>query len=365
VQDPEIVVTLVAHYLQALRMQMLAKRMGALFGGRAPHYRSIVVGGVTKLPTAEEVAQFRDMLGQLTAFVNDVYLADVAALASGPLLPLAKSALGVGHGNFLAYGAFDSCEQGEPLFGGGVIRSLDPANIVTEGLVECLITESVKHAWYEQTGALHPSVGETRVDLAAPGAYSFCKAPRYQQDAFEVGPLARMLIRKEPRLMCLLEQGVQPGTVARHAARAFETTILCNAMTGWLDTLQQAMGEPCFRIHDGDHWEPPQSGHGVGLYDAPRGALGHWVELECGKTKRYQMVVPTTWNASPRDDNGVRGPYEQALLGCPVPDEANPINVVRTIRSFDPCLGCAVHVIHRDSDRLHRFVVDPMMGAWV
>lgn len=362
--DPETVTTLVSHYLQALRMQMLAKRMGAIFGGRAPHYQSIVVGGVTKLPTKQDIDQFRALLVELTSFVNDVYVGDVTSLGTGLLLPLATSDFGVGHGHFLAYGAFDETDGGDPLFEGGVLTDTDASDPVAQPLDVSLITESVKHAWYKQTGPLHPSVGETDADPDAVDGYSFCKAPRYDSRPYEVGPLARMLIRREPRLMSLIGQGVQPGTVARHAARAFETTILCEAMARWLDELEAMMGQSGFRIHDTDHWEPPESGSGVGMYDAPRGALGHWITIENSKIARYQAVVPTTWNASPRDEAGVRGPYEQSLIGCPVPDEDNPINVVRTIRSFDPCLGCAVHVIDgRGVDR-RRLVIDPVMGTW-
>ena len=308
VTDPEGATTLVAHYLDALRMQMLAKRMGAIFGGRAPHYQSIVVGGVTKLPDADEVAHFRSLLDQLTSFVNDVYVPDVEALATGPLLPLATSGFGAGHGRFLAYGAFPESEDGDPLFTGGIVSNVDSGDIAVEPLDVSRITESVKHAWYQQTGPLHPSVGETNADPDASGGYSFCKAPRYDGKPYEVGPLARMLIRSEPRLMSLLPQGVRPGTVARHAARAYETTIICEAMARWLGELESALGTSGFRIHDTDHWDPPESGTGVGLYDAPRGALGHWIEIAGSKIARYQMVVPTTWNASPRDENDVPGP---------------------------------------------------------
>ena len=165
--------------------------------------------------------------------------------------------------------------------------------------------------------------------------------------------------------MSLVEQGVQPGAVARHAARAFETSLICDAMADWLGELEAAMAEPGFRIHDTDHWEPPVSGQGVGLYDAPRGALGHWISIADSVIENYQAVVPTTWLASPRDDNDVRGQYEESLIGCPVPDESNPINVVRIVRSFDPCLGCAVHLIDGSTHRpMARFVVDPIMGRW-
>ena len=365
VSDPETVTTLVSHYLTALRMQMLAKRMGAIFGGRAPHYQSIVVGGVTKLPTTAEISQFRELLTELTAFVKNVYVDDVTSLGTGHLFDLAISDFGVGHQNYLAYGAFDESDGGDPLLPGGVITGLNPANINVAALDTAEITESVRHSWYEQTGPLHPSVGQSAPNLDVAGAYSFCKAPRYGGQAFEVGPLSRMLILQEPRLMALVEAGVQPGAVARHAARAFETSLICDAMSDWLDELEAAMAGPSFRVHDTDHWEPPITGQGMGLYDAPRGALGHWISIADSVIESYQMVVPTTWLASPRDDNDMRGQYEESLIGCPVPDESNPINVVRIVRSFDPCLGCAVHLIDASTHRpMRRLIVDPVMGRW-
>jgi hydrogenase large subunit len=364
VDDPDGAVTLVAHYLDALRMQMLAKRMGAILGGRAPHYQSIVVGGVTKLPDAAEVAQFRALLKQISSFVHDVYVEDAAALATGRLWPLATSDFGVGHPSFLAYGSFDQTDSGSPLLEGGVIAGLDPKNIVVAPLSQGKITESVKHSWYKQTAPLHPSVGETDVDPDAAGGYSFCKAPRYDGKPHEVGPLARMLILGEKRLLELVAKGAKPGAVARHAARAYETSLVCDAMATWLDELEAEMAKPGFKIHDTAHWDPPATGQGKGFYDAPRGALGHWISIKNHRIERYQAVVPSTWNASPRDENDVRGPYEEALVGCPVPDEKNPINVARIIRSFDPCLGCAVHLVDPEERELGRFVIDPTMGRW-
>ena len=135
-------------------------------------------------------------------------------------------------------------------------------------------------------------------------------------------------------------------------------------MSTWLDELEAAMAKPDFKIHDTDHWEPPATGQGHGFYDAPRGALGHWLSIKDSTIERYQIVVPSTWNASPRDEQGLRGPYEESLIGCPVPDEQNPINVVRIIRSFDPCLGCAVHLIDSRTNEIRNFCVDPTMGRW-
>jgi len=361
VADPEVVTTLVSHYLGALQAQITCKKMGALFGGRAPHYQSIVVGGVTQLPTKEQTVQFRKWLDEAVAFTRDIYAADVVAVGTGPLFPLATAGFGCGHKNYLACGSFDQRNGGEPLLTPGVIIR-DLGNVMP--FDEKKVTESVKHAWYKQAEPVHPSKGEQEVDLDAKDAYSFVKAPRYDGKPMEVGPLARMLVMKNPALMSLVAKGAKPGVVARHASRAFEVLMIADAMYKWLDELEATMGGADFRIHDTDHWAVPDKGEGAGFYDAPRGALGHWVTIEGGKTKRYQAVVPSTWNASPRDEGGVRGQYEESLIGIPVPDVNNPINVVRVIRSFDPCLACAIHMIDPHSNELKKFVVDPVTGTW-
>ncbi len=360
ISDPETVTTLVKHYLDALKMQMLCKKLGAIFGGRAPHYQNMVVGGVTQLPTREKMTEFRELYKQCADFVKNVYLKDVLAVGTGPLFPLAKSGFGKGHVNYMAYGAFDQKNGGDPLFTPGVIlgdltkiHKFDPTKI----------TESVKNSWYKEAKPTHPYQGEQEVDRDKTGAYSFVKSPRYDGAPLEVGPLARMLIMQNPTLMELVGKGAQPGVVARHASRAIECLIVAEAMEKWIDELDAMIGKPGLKIHDTDHWDVPDSGKGAGFYDAPRGALGHWIVIENGKTKRYQAVVPSTWNASPRDEKGVRGQYEESLIGIPVPDPDNPLNIVRVIRSFDPCLACAIHMIDPNSNELKKFAIDPMMGS--
>jgi len=221
-----------------------------------------------------------------------------------------------------------------------------------------MITESVKYAWYKANKPVHPYNGEQIFDLDKKDAYSFIKAPRYQGNPMEVGPLARMIIAKTPALFDLIKQGVKPGAVARHAARAIETKLIIDAAYGWLDQLQTEMTKPGFKIQDTDHWDPPESGMGVGFFEPPRGALGHWIKIKDKKVENYQAVVPSTWNASPRDENGIRGQYEESLIGTPVPDPKNPINVVRVIRSFDPCLACAVHIIDPETNEIRKFSVE-------
>ncbi len=359
VKDPEVVTTAVKHYIDALAMQAKARNMGAIFGGRQPHYQSIVVGGFTQLPDFNQVARFRTMLDELKKFVTEVYIPDVLYFGTGPLFPLAKAGLGGGHKNYLAYGALELDPEGKKLlFPGGVIKGLNGSGIKVEPFDPNKVTESVKYSWYKETGPLHPYKGQTEYNLDKKGAYSFIKAPRYDGLPMEVGPLARMLVSKNPDLLGLVKKGVKPGVVARHAARALETKLVVDACYKWLDLLTEEMKKPKFKIHDSEHYEPPQSGMGAGFYEAPRGALGHWVKIKEKKIENYQAVVPSTWNASPRCEKKQRGQYEESLIGAPVPDPDNPINVVRIIRSFDPCLACAIHLIDPKTNEIKKFVIE-------
>ncbi len=359
VSDPDIVISAVKHYIDALTMHAKARNMGAIFGGRTPHYQSIVIGGFTQYPDINMVARFRTMLDKQAKFINEVYIPDVLLFGTGPLLPLAKAGVGGGHYNYLSYGSLEKDPSGKDLvFPAGVIVGLNPANIKIDTFDPNKVTESVKYGWYKDNKPVHPYDGEQVFNLAKKEAYSFVKAPRYDGKPMEVGPLARMLVAKNPTLLDLVGKGVKPGAVARHAARAIETKLVVDACYKWCDDLLDAMTKPGFKIHDTDHWEPPESGMGAGFYEAPRGALGHWVKIKNKKIDNYQAVVPSTWNASPRCENGVRGQYEESLIGAPVPDPENPINVVRIIRSFDPCLACAIHIIDPNTNEIRKFIIE-------
>ncbi len=359
VKDPDIVITAVKHYLDALKIHAQARNMGAIWGGRTPHYQNIVVGGVTSYPDINQVARFRTMLDEQARFINEVYIPDVLLLGTGPLWKLAEMGLGAGHSNYLSSGAFVRDPAGQdPIFPAGVIMGFNPANIQVDPFDPEKITESVKYGWYKENKPVHPYQGEQVFDLDKKEAYSFVKAPRYDGNPLEVGPLARMLVAKNPTLLELVKRGAKPGAVARHAARAIETKLVVEACYKWCDDLLEAMAKPGFKIHDAGHWEPPESGTGAGFYEAPRGALGHWIKIKNKKIENYQAVVPSTWNFSPRCEKGTRGPCEEALIGAPVPDPENPINVVRIIRSFDPCLACAVHLIDRKTDGIRKFSLE-------
>ncbi len=357
VNDPDIVTPAVAHYLKALDIQAKAKKMAALLGGKIPHSAAIVVGGVTNLPDMQALDGFRSLLAEVKAFVEDVYVKDVVTFGTGPLLPLAKLGIGAGPGGYLAYGAFqNSSDKKDMLFPAGVITGGDITSVKEVDTEK--IREYVGHSWYKDNEGLHPTEGKTEVDRDKAEGYSFIKAPRYDSNAMEVGPLSRMLVAKPAVLMDLITKyGIKPGAVARHAARAVETILVANAVEKWLNELTEMVAKGEIKVHDTNAWKVPDSAKGMGLTEAPRGALGHWINIQGTKIENYQLVVPSTWNLSPRDNKGNPGPVEKALEGVPVPDVNNPINVVRVIRSFDPCISCAVHIIEPDSNRILEFQI--------
>ncbi|MFO1475210.1 MAG: nickel-dependent hydrogenase large subunit [Verrucomicrobiota bacterium] len=330
------------HYLESLEVRTLAHRMGAVFAGKLPHAATLVPGGVTVPVTSLNISQYRTLLEQIQEFIDRCYLPDVIAVAQA--FP-EYFAIAPGCGNFLAYGGFPEAAGGAPLFlpGGACIRGewqpVDPG----------AITEDVGQSRFESASGLHPFAGETVASPAKAGAYSWLKAPRYRGEPMEVGPLARVLAAARPGGNPSLQKGVDGflkstgrpadclrSVMGRHAARAIECKALADRCSEWLDQLTP--GAAAFK-----DFSIPDAARGYGLTEAARGALGHWIEIRGGRIANYQCVVPTTWNCSPRDDRGVAGPVEQSLAGLAVADAANPIEVARVVRSFDPCLACAVH----------------------
>lgn len=327
--DAKTTAVLIDHYVKALDMTRMAHEMGAIYGGRMPAPVSCVVGGFSATATAAKAAKFKDYLRQLIPFIRDVYLPDVQALAS---IYEDYYQIGGGYGNLLAYGVFELNESGtmKLLRRGRVVRQSKDV----QGVNLPAISEHVTHSWYsDATDQLQPANGQTVVEYPKGDAYSWLKAPRYATNPYEVGPLARMWVNGD------YQHGV--SVMDRHAARALECWKIALAMNNWINSLTT----------DGPVWNsytPPNAAAGAGLTEAPRGALGHWVQTERGKISRYQIITPTCWNASPRDAAGKRGPMEQALIGTPVQDIDQPTEVVRVIHSFDPCLSCAVHVMRPD-----------------
>jgi hydrogenase large subunit len=330
---------LVGHYVQALVMRRKAHQMGAIFGGKLPCVSTFVPGGCTDIPTTEKVTQFRSLLTELRTFIDTVFIPDVQALGAAFA---DYFQIGAGCKNLIAYGVFETDSTGSSrLFNRGryvnnSVQSIDPA----------LIREYVNSSWFtEDSGNLDPSVGVTKPSPDKPGAYSWVKSPRYQETVYEAGPLARMWVNGNYR------RGI--SAMDRIVARSLEAKKVADAMDGWLNEL--TIGQ------NGYTFIPvPVTMTGRGWVEAPRGALGHWVSIAGSKISRYQVITPTAWNASGRDHKNQPGPIEQALIGTPVGDPQQPVEVLRVIHSFDPCLACAVHVARPDS-RLG--VTIPIRGA--
>lgn len=316
------------HIPLAIEARRRAHEMGAVFGGKMPTPHSFIPGGCTAVPTADRISTFRGHLNWLNDFVQNVYIADVQLLAS---VFEDYLSIGRGHGDLLAFGVFDLNDRGtKTLLKRGRVQGQKPNKV--QKVVPDSITESVTYSWYdESTTNLNPSDGATTPDYPKPpAAYSWLKAPRYQARPYEVGPLARMWVNGDYR------NGI--SVIDRHLARAYETAKILEAMDDWLGQLNLG-GMVC------NSSVALTNGTGIGLTEAPRGALGHWVRIDNGKISNYQIVTPTCWNASPRDSKSVDGPMENALIGTPVEDPERPIEVLRVIHSFDPCLSCAVHVM--------------------
>jgi len=355
--SPEENLLLTAHYLEALRQQVSTARMHAIFGAKNPHLQSLRVGGVTCkdqiIPA--KIEEFRTLLLETRAFIENFYLPDVLLVASK--YP-EWTKLG-GNDNFLAYGEFPQNEA-EPqslFFPQGVIVNRGNA----EPLDTTAILEHVAHSWYQGSAALHPSHGETLplyADLDTKDRYSWLKAPRYKDRSMEVGPLARVLVAYKlghPEVTQAVNDFLYRtklpvealySTLGRTAARALETKVIADAMFDWLKEL--TLGGNTFKSST-----MPSYAEGMGLNEAPRGALGHWIRVEGRKIGNYQMVVPSTWNFGPRCAENIPGPAENALAGTPVADPSRPLEILRTVHSLDPCIACAVHVIEPGSDRAY------------
>lgn len=368
VLSPEANLMAVSHYLEALRLQAKAAQMHAVFGAKNPHLQSLVVGGVTCAMdlTPDRIAEFLYLWKETQTFVKNVYLPDVLAIGS---FYKDWGALG-GTSNFLAWGDFPEGER-EPdslFMPRGLIMNRDISTV--KQAEQDKITEHVAHSWYVGNADLHPFQGQTNPqhgDYNPDDRYSWIKAPRYEGEPCEVGPLARMLVaygsgKSTARKLVddTLTQLAIPvtalfSTLGRTAARALETVLVGDAMEGWIMKLVENLKSGQDTTYQ--TWTMPDKAMGCGLNDVPRGSLGHWIEIEDKKIKNYQYVVPSTWNLGPRCSNGKLGPVEQALIGTPVADPKRPLEVLRTVHSFDPCIACAVHMIDPRSNEVYRIQV--------
>ncbi|MEH0018611.1 MAG: nickel-dependent hydrogenase large subunit [Desulfobacter sp.] len=365
---PEANLMASAHYLEAIKLQAKAARMHAIFGGKNPHPQSLVVGGVTSAGelTPDRIDEFTNIWQETRAFVEDVYIPDLLAVAS---FYKDWGAIGGNNTTYLCYGDFPGAGVDDDLlYPAGVLEG----DLTPKAVDLAQITEDVTRAWYDPGEAKHPSVGETRpikgeVDYNTDDKYSWMKAPRYRGKSAEVGPLARNLVaytsgQKDVKnlvddVLGKLGVGMEAlfSTLGRTAARGIETVVVGAAMEGWVEDLKSNIASGDKKTYQ--PWTMPDKGEGYGLNDVPRGALGHWINIDGGKIKNYQYVVPSTWNLGPSDGKNQKGPVENSLIGTPIADPKQPLEVLRTVHSYDPCIACAVHVIDPHTNETYKVKV--------
>ena len=377
---PEANLMAVAHYLEALDWQRDVIRMHALLGAKNPHPQTFLVGGMAvpidpnsqNALNAGSLAFLQSIAKKSLEFVQKVYIPDLLAVAS---FYKEWASIGGGVGNYLSYGEFpnDNLSNTKNCWlPQGFIRHKNL--IAVEAVSHEKVTEDVAHAWYKYSDgdakAKHPWVGETNPNYTGPKPpyeyldtnqkYSWVKGIRYDGLPTEVGPLSRMLVAyasghkriKEVVDGVLAKLKVGPealfSTLGRTAARGIETLVTAEMLPLWIEELAARIKSGDIKIHNGEKWEPsswPKEAKGYGFHEAPRGSLCHWVVIKDGKVANYQCVVPGGWNSSPRDAKGQRGPYEEALVDTPLSDPNKPLEILRTIHSFDPCMACAIHVV--------------------
>ncbi len=377
---PEMNLLAAAHYLQALEYQRIANRIVAILGSKTPHIQNLAVGGVANpinldsqaTLTMERLYYIKTMIGQLGDFIKNVYLVDVALVGA---LYADWTQYGAGVIDYLSVPEMPMDTRGTQFeLPGGFIANGDPSTFkpITgfhDPYFQKGVAESVKHAWYRGSGSLHPWDGETvpeYTDFQDDGKYSWVKAPTFYGKRVQVGPLAHVLAMvaagHEPTQRYLNQvigsvnsiAGIQlpltalHSTVGRHAARAVRCAVLYETLEHQWQALVDNIGKGDTTTFNRPAF-PKGEIRGVGFHEAPRGTLSHWIVIDKGRIKNYQAVVPSTWNAAPRNDNDELGPYEAALMDNPIADPERPLEVIRTVHSFDPCLACAIHLL--DTER--------------
>ncbi|MGD0646859.1 MAG: nickel-dependent hydrogenase large subunit [Acidobacteriaceae bacterium] len=388
---PEANLLAVAHYLDALSWQKEIVKIHAVFGGKNPH-PNYLVGGVPCSIDVNEVAAINSdrlnlvagLIAQADEFINQVYIPDVLAIAS---FYKDWTKYGGGLSNYLCYGEFPTKGYGDPesfKFPRGVVLGRDLSTVHPVNPRDSQeIKEYISSSWYSYPGGdkvgLHPWSGETDLKYTGPKPpfetlagyekYSFLKTPRWKDHAMEVGPLSRLIVGyaagrsdiKEIVGSTLGKLNVPVdalfSTLGRIAARALDAELALGYLKEFFAELMERVKANDVATFSGERWEPkswPKDCEGVGLVEAPRGALAHWIKIHDGAIENYQLVVPTTWNGSPRDAAGQRSSFEQALIGNPVANIEEPLEILRTIHSFDPCMACAVHLYDPQGRHLHR-----------
>jgi [NiFe] hydrogenase large subunit/hydrogenase large subunit len=387
---PEANLMAVAHYLEALDWQRDVIRVHTIFGGKNPH-PNFLVGGMasainlddTGTINAESLTKIQGMITRARRFVEQVYWPDLLAIAS-----FYKEWAGIGGGvtNYVSVGEYPDNGQWRDVdslyFPRGVIFDRNLSEVLPYDHEK--VREYITSSWYEyeqgDDAGLHPWDGETNPRYTGPqppwtylqdhDKYTWMKAPRYEDRPVEVGPLARMLVSYASghedvqevvnEALGRLEVGPEAlfSTLGRTAARGAETVLLARRLESWFDALVARIRAGDTTTFNGERWDPstwPSSARGYGYLEAARGALGHWVQIDEGQISRYQCVVPSTWNCSPRDAQGASGPYEASLMdNHPLVDPERPLEILRTIHSFDPCMACGVHVLDAQGREITR-----------
>ena len=390
---PAVNLIAVAHYLDALDWQKEIVKVHTIFGGKNPH-PNYLVGGVpcaidpnsSDAINAERLAYISTIIDNAIQFVEQVYIPDLLAVAG-----FYKDWFGIGGGlkNYLAYGDLPTRGYNNPdsfKFARGAVldRNLSEVQEVNGADPE-QIKEYVTHSWYKYPNnneSLQPWDGITDLNYTGPkppyeqlnveDKYSWIKTPRWKDNPMEVGPLARLVVSyaagntdvKEVVNDTLKHFNAPPtvlfSTLGRTAARGLETKLIVHWMKGFYNDLISNIRNGDIRIFNSEKWEPstwPDEAQGVGMEEAPRGALAHWIKIKKGQIENYQMVVPSTWNASPRDAHGNRSAYEASLLNTPMADPQKPLEILRTVHSFDPCIACAVHLYDPDGKTVNKISV--------
>jgi hydrogenase large subunit len=381
---PEVNLIATAHYLQALEVQRYASKIVSVLGSKSPHIQNLAVGGVANalsldsqsVLTVERLLAVKEWILKLDDFIKNVYLVDVAVI--GGLYP-EWTKIGRGIVDYISVPDI-------PLDGKGTVFALPGGHIAGGDLASFKeiknfndqyfrdgVAESVKHSWYEGgKGPLHPYKGETKpqyTDFQDDGKYSWLKSPTFYNKPMQVGPLPRVLAmvaaKHEPTIayatkaldlvstVAKTKVGLDAlhSTIGRHAARAVSAAVQVDELAKQWDLLLANMAKGDLKTFNKPVF-PKGEISGVGFHEAPRGVLSHWVVIDDGKIKNYQCVVPTTWNAAPRNEKDEPGAYEACLLGTPVAVPDQPLEVLRTVHSFDPCLACAVHIVDTENNEV-------------
>lgn len=395
--SPEQNLIVLSHYLKALEIQRIAAQLMAIFGAKQPHPQSLTVGGVTCVMDILDPTRLGDWLTKykiVSDFIHRAYYADVVMAAE--MYRNEPSVLkGCGVKNFLCKEEIP-INKTETLYSTGIVKNGDISKLLD--LNEDLITEEAIHSWYKNDKPLHPYDGETSPNytgfneeqtigadgnptptkvLKIDGKYSWIKSPRYEGEPYEVGPLAAIVVglaAKNPRITEVATQFLKDtglpiealfSTLGRTAARALEcklsATYGIEAFNSLVENLKTGDTETCapYSIDKTKEYK----GRYIG--NVPRGTLSHWIRIKNGKVANYQAVVPSTWNAGPKDAKGQMGPYEASLVGIKVADVKQPLEIIRTIHSFDPCIACAVHVMDTKGAEIGCYKVEPNTGGGV